>query len=150
MQNAAKNNHVELYELPFVKIIKLSDDIAEIIVNEGVDYDLDMVRQYHDWVRTHMADPCYILVNRLNSYSYTFEVQQQLDSLKQIKAIALVAYTRISKMSAQAVYKGTRLTPLNCEIFDNREEALHWLEEHMIPAYPLGDYKVAPGVEGIK
>jgi 2-oxoglutarate ferredoxin oxidoreductase subunit beta len=29
-------------------------------------------------------------------------------------------------------------------------ESLEWLEEHMIPAYPLGDYKVAPGVAVIK
>jgi 2-oxoglutarate ferredoxin oxidoreductase subunit beta len=29
-------------------------------------------------------------------------------------------------------------------------DSLTWLEEHMIPAYPLGDYKVAPGVEEIK
>jgi 2-oxoglutarate ferredoxin oxidoreductase subunit beta len=29
-------------------------------------------------------------------------------------------------------------------------EALHWLEEHMIPAYPLGDYKVSPAVAEIK
>jgi len=29
-------------------------------------------------------------------------------------------------------------------------EALKWLEEHMIPAYPLGDYKVSPAVAQIK
>ncbi|GAB4503951.1 MAG: thiamine pyrophosphate-dependent enzyme [Anaerolineales bacterium] len=29
-------------------------------------------------------------------------------------------------------------------------EALHWVEEHMVPAYPLGDYKVAPQVAEIK
>ena len=29
-------------------------------------------------------------------------------------------------------------------------ESLTWLEEHMIPAYPVGDYKVAPGVTEIK
>jgi 2-oxoglutarate ferredoxin oxidoreductase subunit beta len=29
-------------------------------------------------------------------------------------------------------------------------ESLTWLEEHMIPAFPLGDYKVAPGVAEIK
>ena len=28
------------------------------------------------------------------------------------------------------------------------EEALHWIEENMIPMYPLGDYKVAEGVNG--
>jgi 2-oxoglutarate ferredoxin oxidoreductase subunit beta len=29
-------------------------------------------------------------------------------------------------------------------------ESLTWLEEHMIPVYPLGDYKVAEGVAEIK
>ena len=29
-------------------------------------------------------------------------------------------------------------------------ESLHWLEEHMIPAYPLGDYKVASAVGEMK
>jgi 2-oxoglutarate ferredoxin oxidoreductase subunit beta len=26
------------------------------------------------------------------------------------------------------------------------EQALTWIEEHMIPAYPLGDYKVHPAI----
>jgi 2-oxoglutarate ferredoxin oxidoreductase subunit beta len=26
------------------------------------------------------------------------------------------------------------------------EKALVWIEEHMIPAYPLGDYKVHPAI----
>lgn len=29
-------------------------------------------------------------------------------------------------------------------------EALKWVEEHMIPVYPVGDYKVASALEGIK
>jgi len=29
-------------------------------------------------------------------------------------------------------------------------DSLHWLEEHMIPYYPLGDYKVAPTVAQIR
>jgi 2-oxoglutarate/2-oxoacid ferredoxin oxidoreductase subunit beta len=29
-------------------------------------------------------------------------------------------------------------------------EALKWLEEHMIPAFPLGDYKVSPALAGLK
>ena len=29
-------------------------------------------------------------------------------------------------------------------------QALVWLEEHMIPAYPLGDYKVSPALAGLK
>lgn len=29
-------------------------------------------------------------------------------------------------------------------------EALHWVEEHMIPVFPLGDYKVVPAVAALK
>lgn len=29
-------------------------------------------------------------------------------------------------------------------------QALDWLEEHMIPVYPLGDYKITPALEGLK
>jgi 2-oxoglutarate ferredoxin oxidoreductase subunit beta len=29
-------------------------------------------------------------------------------------------------------------------------ESLSWLEEHMIPAFPLGDYKIAPSVAALK
>jgi 2-oxoglutarate ferredoxin oxidoreductase subunit beta len=28
--------------------------------------------------------------------------------------------------------------------------ALQWLEEHMLPAYPLGDYKVSNALAGLK
>jgi hypothetical protein len=128
MQSLARIDAVELYELPFVKLIKLGDDTLEVIVNEGVDYSVEMAAQYHAWVRSNMADPCFVMVNRINSYSYTYEVRQKLGSLEQIKAIAMVAYTRISQLSAESVLKGTRLTPLNSKIFNNREEALSWLE----------------------
>jgi 2-oxoglutarate ferredoxin oxidoreductase subunit beta len=29
-------------------------------------------------------------------------------------------------------------------------EALHWLEEHMVPAYPLEDFKVSPTLAGLR
>jgi 2-oxoglutarate ferredoxin oxidoreductase subunit beta len=32
----------------------------------------------------------------------------------------------------------------------NPMDALRWIEDHMIPAYPLGDYKVSPSVAEIK
>jgi 2-oxoglutarate ferredoxin oxidoreductase subunit beta len=30
------------------------------------------------------------------------------------------------------------------------QQSLKWVEEHMVPAFPLGDYKVSPAVAGIK
>lgn len=119
---------MDLHELPFAKIIKISDDIAEIIVNEGVDYSLDMVRIYQDWLHENMADPCYVMINRVNSYSLSFEAQQKLGAIEQIKATALVTYNRTSTISAQAFIKlSPNLTPLNSKVFHDRDSALAWL-----------------------
>jgi 2-oxoglutarate ferredoxin oxidoreductase subunit beta len=30
------------------------------------------------------------------------------------------------------------------------QEALNWLVEHMIPVYPIEDFKVSAGLEGLK
>lgn len=30
------------------------------------------------------------------------------------------------------------------------EEAMHWVEDHMVPAYPLGDFKVSPEIAALK
>lgn len=30
------------------------------------------------------------------------------------------------------------------------EEAMHWVEDHMMPAYPLGDFKVSPEIAALK
>src|SRR5512139_2337178 len=30
------------------------------------------------------------------------------------------------------------------------QESLKWLEEHMIPVYPLGDFKITSALDGIK
>jgi len=120
---------MDLYELPFVKLINLGDDILEVIVNEGVDYTLEMVEEYHQWIRDHMATPCYILVNKLNSYSYTFEVQQRLGAIPEIRAIALVAYNRSGHLALEAMQEIPKVLPWNSKLFHDREMALLWLRE---------------------
>jgi 2-oxoglutarate ferredoxin oxidoreductase subunit beta len=30
------------------------------------------------------------------------------------------------------------------------EQALKWVEDYMVPVYPLGDYKVSPALEGVR
>jgi hypothetical protein len=122
-------NSLELHELPHAKIIKHNDQIAEVIVNAGIDYDMEMVEIYERWIADNMDDPCYVMVNRINSYSLSFEAQQALGKIKQIKAIALVTYTRASALSSQASKRQwTQLNPLDCEIFDSPHKAMQWLE----------------------
>ena len=118
---------MDLHQLSFGKIILLGDDLAEVIVDEGVEMDIEMVEEYHDWILNNLTAPCMLLINKINSYSYTFEAQRNLATPKEIKAMAVVSYTRISKKATKALSSLPRDVKWNIKIFGNREDALAWL-----------------------
>jgi hypothetical protein len=86
-----------------------------------------MVEQYHQWLRTHLSHPCLVLVNRVNRYSYTFEAQQLIGTIPEIKAIAFVTYSWVSELTTEALKAVPRSRPWNARSFHDREAALRWL-----------------------
>jgi len=118
---------MDLHELPFAKIIILSEDIAEIIINDGVEMNTDMVDQYHDFLLSHLHAPFALLVNKVNSYSYNFEAQQNLATLKEINAMAVVSYNRSTTLATKNLAAFPRNEKWNISIFSSRDEALSWL-----------------------
>lgn len=118
---------MELYELPFARIIVLRDDIAEVIINEGVEMDVAMVDQYHDFLLSHLRPPFSLLINKINSYTYDFDAQMQLATLKEINVMAVVAYTRITTLSTETLASYPRTVKWNLRIFSNRNDAMNWL-----------------------
>ena len=115
-------------DLSFATIIKLREDIAEVIINEGVEMDLDMVNQYHEYLLSHFDAPFSLLINKVNSYSYTFEAQMALATLKEINVMAVVVYSRAAKFSTEDLEARPRPIDWNMNIFSNRDEALTWLK----------------------
>ena len=83
---------MDLHELPFAKIIILRDDIAEVMINDGVRMNQEMVEQYHDFLLSHLRAPFSLLVNKINSYTYDFHAQEKLATLKEINAMAVVTF----------------------------------------------------------
>lgn len=118
---------MDLYQLPFAKIIILRDDIAEVLINEGVELDLIMVNQYHEFLLAHLHAPFSLLINKINAYSYSHGAQQNLATLKEINAMAVVAYNRMSVFATKTLSSYPRDEAWNIKIFSNREEALAWL-----------------------
>jgi len=119
---------MDLYELPFAKIILLREDLAEVIINEGVEMDVAMVDQFHDFLLSHLSAPFFLLINKIHSYTYDFEAQLKLGTLKELNAIAVVAYTRMTKLTTETVASLPRDVKWNLKIFTNRDEALSWLD----------------------
>lgn len=118
---------MDLYELPFAKIIILQEDIAEVLINDGVEMNSKMVDQYHEFLLSHLTAPFSLLVNKVNSYSYDFHAQQELATLKEINAMAVVAYNRVTKMTTESLLSVPREEKWNLHIFSNRDAALTWL-----------------------
>ena len=118
---------MDLHELPFAKIIILRDDIAEVMINDGVRMNEEMVEQYHDFLLSHLRAPFSLLVNKINSYTYDFHAQEKLATLKEINAMAVVAYNRVTKITTETLASYPRDVKWNLEIFSNRDDALDWL-----------------------
>lgn len=118
---------MNLHELPFAKIIILQDDIAEVIINDGVEMNIDMVNDYHEFLLTHLRAPFSLLINKINSYTYDFQAQIKLASLKEINAMAVVSYNHITKMTTKTLASYPRDNKWNLKIFSNRDEAVEWL-----------------------
>jgi len=118
---------MDLHELPFAKIIILDDNIAEVMVNDGVIMDVEMVDQYHDFLLSHLHPPFSLLINKVNSYTYDFDAQNKLATLKEINAMAVVAYNRTTKLTTESLASYPRDVKWNLNIFSNRDDALAWL-----------------------
>ena len=118
---------MKLYELPYAKIIILSDKIAEVVINDAVIMDTKMVEHYHEFLLSHLQPPFSLLINKINSYTYDFDAQIKLATIKEINVMAVVAYTRITKITTEALASLPRDQKWNLEVFSNRNEALLWL-----------------------
>ena len=118
---------MDLHVLPFAKIILLQKDIAEVMINDGVEMDTKMVDQYHDFLLSHLHPPFSLLINKVNSYTYDFQAQIHLATLKEIHAMAVIAYNRITKITTESLASYPRSEKWNLRVFSNRDEALTWL-----------------------
>ena len=118
---------MSFHELSFAKIILLEENIAEVIINEGIEIDNKMVTEYHDFLLRHLSAPFYLLINKINSYTYTFDAQIKIASLPQIKAMAVISYNRITEIATRDLASIPRDNEWNIQIFPDRDTALQWL-----------------------
>ena len=119
---------MSIHKLSFAEITILKPNLAEVIVDSYVEMDLTMVREYHDFLLTHLEHPFNLLINKIHPYSYTFEAQQHLATLSQINSMAVVAYNSFTEMSTNSLISIPKAIPWNIRLFKERKTALDWLE----------------------
>jgi len=113
----------------FGKILKLNDNFAEVFIDEGVELTKEHIDSYHDAIQHHLTPPYCVLMNEINSYTYSFEAQQELGKYRGLNAKAILSYTESSKKTMQLLKETqAHLAKLNMEIFSERSDALNWLK----------------------
>ncbi len=118
---------MKICNLSFGKIVVLSKNLAEVIVDEGVLMDEIKVAEYHAFLLNSLESPFSLLINKKHSYCYTFSAQKNIAKLKQIKALAVVAHTSGGVMSTETLINVNGNYKLNIRVFYKREEAVTWL-----------------------
>ncbi len=117
---------MSIYELAFAKITIRQEDIAEVIINEGIEMNQAMVSEYHDFLLKYLKAPFSLLINKKNSYTYDFYAQLNIATLKEINAMAVVSYTRAAKISTDVLHD-MHSKEWDLKSFTNEKEALSWL-----------------------
>lgn len=116
------------YKLSFGTIVVLKDDLAEVIIDEGVVMNEIMVDLYHDFLLSYLKAPFSLIINKKNSYTYTFEAQKIIANLKEIHAMAVIVGTDAAVMSTKTLIQINESNNWNIKLFRTRPEALEWIE----------------------
>jgi hypothetical protein len=118
---------MDLYKLSFARVIVLGSELAEVIVDEGVNIDIEMVDEIHNCLLSIFPNPFSLLINKTNSYSTQLDALIKFGALSAINKIAVFAPNKMAKLSADFAADIPSSAVLNILVFTNRDEALAWL-----------------------
>lgn len=125
-----------IFDLSFGKINVINNNIAEVLVDEGIIFTLEMCEEYDAFLLEQFPEKFAILNNKIHSFSYTYEANLHIASLENLIAVAVVTYDKNSYLQSQN-YKNLRLQDhwLLKEFTGyqlGREKALKWLELELL------------------
>lgn len=120
------------YRLSFGVIRVLSDRIAEVVVADGIEMTLEHVAEYHEFLLEHLPNPSGLLVNKANSYTYSFDAQQNLFLMDHIKYYAVLVHNTPAWIATESLMSMQRRNDKwNLTIFDQFDSALKWLAKEL-------------------
>jgi hypothetical protein len=73
-----------------------------------------------------MDSPYYLIINKLNHYSYDFNAQCEIGNSQDLKATAVICYSDTVMQTTRFLAK-LKDKKWNMQIFSNKENALNWI-----------------------
>ncbi|GLX77900.1 hypothetical protein tinsulaeT_12400 [Thalassotalea insulae] len=123
------------HRLSFAYFNILSDNIVEVVVDEGIEMSLEMIDECHHFIEDHFKEAFGMLINRVNNYTYSYEAKLSIASYQHLKAIAFVYYSECSKAISENLYQIRSLDQWNYRLFSGLElgwqQAFDWLQQEL-------------------
>jgi len=117
---------MEFHQLSFCTVKVLRNDLAEVVINEGVEVSLSQLNEAESFLIEQLTAPFSLVMNKLNHYSFHFDAQLKMGTYQQLNAVAVVSYNKSSDPLIEALKKVPRSKVWNLQIFSNREDAIDW------------------------
>jgi len=118
------------YNLSFGVMRVLGKNRAEVIVNEGVDMGVLQVKEYLNFLSTHLEPPFSVIVNRKYSYTYTFEAQKLIVNNDKIKNLAVIVSSSGGLLASETLLSLNEKSKWNTKFFRTRADAILWLDKN--------------------
>lgn len=115
------------YNFLSFKMSIINNNIVELVVFDDAEFDIEMVNQFHEVIENNMRSPALVLVNRIYSYSYTFEALRALSRSKSIKSVAVLSNKDVASSLVSYLARRFNVYKVPVKTFHERESALKWL-----------------------
>ncbi|WDE10979.1 hypothetical protein [Thalassomonas haliotis] len=124
------------HKLSFGYVNILSENIAEIIVDEDVEITLEMTEECDDFLASMFCGELGILVHRINNYTFTYEAKLTVVSYEKIKAMAVVTYNKQGEQVTRELLAKRAMDDWNLKCFSGLElgwqQAYDWLQNELV------------------
>lgn len=131
----SKSDQLQDQDLAIGRVIRLEDDLAEVIPREDLLITKAMVEEYMAFLDANFSIPYRVMVNRKHSYTYEFDAQELVNDMANVKATAVVIYNKAAQLATESMAMFPRDSEWNMQTFSDREEALAWIAQFK-PAEP--------------
>ena len=122
---------MEKYRLSFCTVNIMTDNIAEVIIDDNIEVSIEMVEEHEKFLCSVFKGDFGVLDNKINTYSYSLEAKLIMGSVVRMKAIDSDFYSSQGMQSTQDIMERRSMDSLNLKLFSGYElgwqQAYDWL-----------------------
>lgn len=123
------------HQLSFATVTLLSNNIAEVVMDKGVELSLEMIEESDAFFAEKFNNTFGILLNKVHHYNLSFEAKLSVASFANLKAIAVVHYTKESELDTKKLSTIRAMDSWNLKSFSGLDlgwqQAFDWLKKEL-------------------